>query len=61
MSISKYIFDPRKFAFRKTTKDPTHIITKIDVIMVDADSFVRIERVTERSKQRRKGPQRSPI
>jgi hypothetical protein len=32
----EYISDPRKLAFKYTTRDPTHIVKNTDVIIVDA-------------------------
>lgn len=34
--IYLYISDPRKLALRYTTRDPTHIVKNIDVIIVEA-------------------------
>lgn len=56
----KVISDPRKLAFRQTTKDPTHMMTKIEVIIVLLSLSVRIDRVKQRSKHSTKGPHKSP-
>lgn len=58
--MSNYILEPRKFAFRYTTKEPTHIIKKMEVMIVDADSWVRRAKVNDNSKDRINGPHRSP-
>ena len=55
-----YMFEPRNLAFRNTTNDPTHIITKTEVMIVDADYWVRNAKVAESIKHNKNGPQRSP-
>ena len=55
-----YIVEPRKFALRYTTTDPTHIITKIDVMIVLESDSVRKDSVAESSRHNASGPQRSP-
>lgn len=52
--------EPRKLAFRYTTKDPSHIITKIDVIIAFDYDSVRKERVAESRRHSTSGPHRSP-
>jgi hypothetical protein len=52
--------EPRKLALRYTTSDPTHMITKIDVMMALESDSVRKDSVAESSRQRASGPQRSP-
>ncbi len=54
------MFDPKKFAFIHTTIDPTHIITKIEVIIVCCDSVDLNAKVVDNNKHNKNGPHKSP-
>lgn len=55
------ISEPKKLALTKTMREPTHMMTKIDVMMVFVSPSVLIDRVVQRRRHRSKGPHKSPM
>ena len=47
-------------ALRKTTSEPSHIVTKMEVMMVFESDSVLKESVAESRRQSASGPHRSP-